>query len=175
VGEPFIKGGQRALAKNQMEVFGAGRDVFEGNDECHFVSRMTAGHFELSANLTPPVDTHTYAKAGLMYRTDLNADAPIVLVCLTPDGACTFAYRRTAGARIIENPMAPAGQTRTVRLARNGVRFEATTLDGDGKPLATQSVDLPDLAAAKGNVGLFVLSHEALLLSKATFSNVQLH
>jgi glucan 1,3-beta-glucosidase len=175
LGGPFIKGGQRVLAKDQMEVFGAGRDVFEGNDECHFVSQKAADHFELSAGLTPPVDSHTYAKAGLMYRTGLGADAPIVIVCLNPDGTCTFAYRRTAGARITENPMAPAGRTRAVRLIRNGARFEATALGGDGKPLATQSADLPNLAAAKGNVGLFVLSHEAMLLSKASFTDIQFH
>jgi hypothetical protein len=175
LGEPFVKGGQRVLAEDRMEVFGAGRDVFEGNDECHFVSRKAVDRFELSAGLTPPVDSHMYAKAGLMYRTSLNADAPIVIVSLNPDGACTFAYRRTAGARITENPMAPAGRTRTVRLVRNGARFEATALDGDGKPLATQSADLPEFAAARGNAGLFVLSHEAILLSKATFTDIQLH
>jgi glucan 1,3-beta-glucosidase len=175
LGEPFVKGGQRVLGEDRMEVFGAGRDVFEGNDECHFVSRKVADRFELSASLAPPVDTHAYAKAGLMYRTGLNADAPIVIVSLNPDGACTFAYRRTAGARITENPMAPAGRTRTVRLVRDSARFEATALDGDGKPLATQSADLPELAAAGGNAGLFVLSHEAILLSKATFTDIQMH
>ena len=175
VGQPFIKGGQRVLAKDQMEVFGGGRDVFEGNDECHFVSRKAADRFELSASLTPPVDSHTYAKAGLMYRTGLNADAPIVIVSVNPDGTCAFAYRQTAGVRITESRLAPAGQTRSVRLVRNGARFEATAFDGDGKPLATQSADLPDLAAAKGNIGLFVLSHESMLLSKATFTDIQLH
>src|SRR5882724_1928326 len=175
LGKPFVKGGQHVLAKDQMEVFGAGNDVFEGNDESHFVSRKAADRFELSANLTPPIDTHMYAKAGLMYRTGLNADAPIVIVDMTPDGTCTFACRRTAGARITENRLAPAGRTHTVRLVRNGARFDATALDVDGKSLATQSIDLPDMAAAKGNVGLFVLSHEALLLSKATFTDIQLH
>jgi hypothetical protein len=149
--------------------------VFEGNDECHFISRTAGDRFELSASLTPPVDSHMYAKAGLMYRTGLNADAPIVMVSLNPDGTCTFAYRRKAGARITENRLAPAGQTRALRLVRTGARFEATALDGDGKPLATQSADLPDLAAARGNIGLFVLSHEAMLLSKATFTDIQFH
>jgi hypothetical protein len=110
-----------------------------------------------------------------MYRTGLNADAPIVIVSLNPDGTCTFAYRRTAGARITESSMAPAGRTHAVRLVRNGAQFEATALDGDGKPLSTQSADLPDFAAAKGNVGLFVLSHEAMLLTRATFTDIQLH
>ena len=174
IGEPLVKGGQRVLATDRLEVFGAGRDVFEGNDECHFISRKAEDHFELTASLTPPADSHTYAKAGLMYRTSLNAGAPIVTVSLNPDGTCTFAYRKRSGARITESRLAPAGQTRAVRLVRNGARFEAAALDGDGKPLATQTADLPDLAAAKGNIGLFVLSHEAMLLSKATFTGIQL-
>src|SRR5260221_1806702 len=106
LGKPFVKGGQRVLAKDQMEIFGAGNDVFEGNDQCHFVSQKAGDRFELSANLTAPVDTHTYAKAGLMYRTGLNADAPIVIVYVTPDGTCTFAYRRTAGPRITKTRLA---------------------------------------------------------------------
>ena len=171
----FSRADSASWPRTAWRSLGAGRDVFEGNDECHFISRKAEDHFELSASLTPPVDSHTYAKAGLMYRTGLNADAPIVIVCLNPDGTCTFAYRRKAGARITENRMAPAGQTRTLRLVRDGTRFEATALDGDGKPLATQSADLPDLAAAKGNVGLFVLSHEAMLLSKATFTDIRFH
>ena len=174
IGEPFVKGGQRVLARDRMEVFGAGRDIFEGNDECHFVSRKVEDYFELSASLTSPVDSHIYAKAGLMYRTGLNADAPIVIVYLNPDGRCTFAYRQTAGARLTETRMVTTDQIRAVRLGRNGTRFEATALDADGKSLAKQSADLPELADAKGHVGLFALSHEAMLLTKAMFSNIQL-
>jgi hypothetical protein len=175
IGEPLVKGGQRVVARDCLEVFGAGRDVFEGNDECHFVSRKAGDHFELGASLTPPVDSDRYAKAGLMYRTGLDADAPIVIVSLNPDGTCTFACRKKSGARITESRLAPAGQTRAVRLVRNATRFEATALDADGKPLATQSADLPDFGSAKGSIGLFVLSHQAMLLSKATFTNIQLH
>lgn len=174
IGEPLVKGGQRVLARDRLEVFGAGGDVFEGNDECHFISRRAGNHFELSASLTPPVDSHEYAKAGLMYRTGLNADAPIVMVSLNPDGTCVFAYRREAGARITESRLAAAGRTGAVRLVRNGTQFEAITLDGHGNVLATQSVDLSELAAANGHVGLFVLSHEATLLSKATFTDIRL-
>ena len=173
IGDPLVKGGQRVLARDRLEVFGAGRDVFEGNDECHFVSRKAGDRFELGASLTPPVDSDRYAKAGLMYRTGLDADAPIVMVSLNPDGTCTFAYREKSGARITQSQLAPAGQTRALRLVRHGARFEATALDGDGKLLATQSADLPDLGSAKGNVGLFVLSHEAMLLSKSTFTDIQ--
>jgi hypothetical protein len=174
VGNPTIRGGQRVIAADSMEVFGAGRDVFEGNDECRFVSRKAGVHFELSAGLTPPVDSHTFAKAGLMYRASLAADAPIVMVTLFPEGTCTFAVRRQAGARITETRMVTDARTRSVRLVRQGAHFEATAFDADGKPLVTQSADLLELAATKGHVGLFVLSHEAMLLSRATFTNIEL-
>jgi hypothetical protein len=173
VGEPSVKGGQRVMAADAMDVFGAGRDVYEGNDECHFVARPVSDRFELSASATPPVDTHTYAKAGLMYRASLDASAPIVMICQFPDGTCTFAYRRQPGARITEIHMPPAGKARALRLVRNGAHFEATAFDEGGKPFATQTVDLTEVAEAKGHAGLFVLSHEAALLSKATFAKVE--
>jgi len=174
LGDPFVKGGQRVIAKDGLELFGAGRDVYEGADECHFVSRTADSHFNLSATVTPPFDTHTYAKAGLMYRASLQADAPLVMLCLFPDGTCTFAYRAHAGTRITEARLAPPDKARALRLVRAGSHFEATALDTGGQPVATQVVDIPELAEAKGDLGFFVLSHEILQLSKATFADIQL-
>jgi endoglucanase len=175
LGGPFLKGGQRVIGKDGMEIFGGGCDVFEGTDECRFISRQADGSFDLSASLTPPFDVHTYAKAGLMYRTSLDADAPIVMVSLFPDGTCTFAFRRQAGTRITEIRLPPPGKTRALRLVRKGGHFETTAFDADGKPFATESADLPELESTKGHLGLFVLSHQPLLLSKATFTNIQIH
>jgi hypothetical protein len=175
VGSPFVKGGQHVVSTNSFEVFGGGRDVFEGNDECHFVSRKTDDHFDLSATLTPPFDSQTYAKAGLMYRTSLEANAPLVIVSLFPDGACAFAYRRHDGERITQVDMLPIGKARALRLTRNGAHFEASAIDGDGQVFATQSADLPELTSTNGQAGVFVVSHESTLLSKAAFTDVKFH
>ncbi|HUJ09997.1 MAG TPA: cellulase family glycosylhydrolase [Verrucomicrobiae bacterium] len=175
LGQPFVKGGQHVLTNDSVVMFGGGRDVFEGNDECHFVWRKAEEHFELGAAVTPPFDTHTYAKAGLMYRTSLKADAPIVITCLLPDGTCTFAFRRQPGARITETRLSFQGKAQALRLVRNGTHFEATALDAGAQPLARQSADLPEFAAAEGVVGFFVLSHDALLLTKSTFTDIEFH
>jgi hypothetical protein len=147
--------------------------VFEGTDECHFIWRTADDHFDLSATLTPPFDSQTYAKAGIMYRTSLKADAPIVIVSLFPDGACAFAYRRHDGDRITQVDISPVGKARALRLTRNGAHFEANAVDVNGQVFATESADLPELAATNGSVGLFVLSHDSTLLTKATFTNVK--
>ena len=175
LGKPLLTGGQRVIARSGIELFGGGRDVFEGDDEAHFVWREVGDRFDLGATVTPPFDTHTYAKAGLMYRTSLKADAPIVMLCLIADGTCTFAFRREAGARITETRLVLPGKAQALRLVRDRAHFEATALDGAGNPLATQSADLPEFAAAKGDLGIFVLSHDAMLLTKAAFTNIQVH
>jgi len=175
LGEAFLRGGQRLIGTDAMEIFGGGADVFESPDQCHYVSQPAQESFDLSASLTPPLHTHTYAKAGLMYRTSLDANAPIVIVSLFPDGAGRFAFRSEAPGRITEIPLPPPGKIQALRLVRKGAHFEATALGVDGKPFETKSVDLPELGSAKGRVGLFVLSHEPLLLSNATFTNIQLH
>ena len=173
VGSPFLEGGQRVTATNSFVIFGGGRDVFEGNDECRFVYRKAKTHFELSASLTPPFDTHTHAKSGLMYRASLDSDAPLVMVTLFPDGTCTFAYRRQAAERITEVRLPHPEKAGALRLLRNGAHFEVTALDTDGNVFCAKSVDLPELATTNGAAGFFVLSHEALQMTKAAFSNIR--
>jgi glucan 1,3-beta-glucosidase len=172
IGEPFAQGGQHVLAGGGTEVFGGGRDVYEGRDEFHFVSRGAGESFNLSAFVTPPFDTHAYAKAGLMFRSGLEADACLVMVALTPNGICTFAYRRRPAERITEVRMAGPDEAKALRLRRKGSRFEATALNKDSQPIAVQTADVPEMSG-KGALGLFVCSHEVLLLSKATFSQIQ--
>lgn len=175
IGNPSVRGGQRVVTTNSFEVFGGGRDVFEGSDECHFVWRDAGDRFDLSATMTPPFDSQTYAKAGLMYRTSLKANAPIVIVSLFPDGACAFAYRRRDGERITQIDMSPPGRARALRLTKLGSHFEVTAFDATGQVIANKLVELPELVVTNGSVGPFVLSHDPTLLSKATFGNIQFH
>ncbi len=110
-----------------------------------------------------------------MYRASLEANSPLVIVSLFPDGGCTFAYRRHDGERITQVDMLPVGKARALHLVRNGTHFEASAIDGDGQVFATQSADLPELASTNGQAGVFVVSHESTLLSKAAFTDVKFH
>ena len=170
IGGPYLAGGQH-LSADAIEVFGSGRDIYEEQDEFHFVARSVAGDFQLAADVTPPLETNRYAKAGLMFRQSGAADAPLVMICLTPDGACTLAVRRKPGARIEEERLSARGAV-ALQLSRKGNLLEVTARDDASRVMAGKSISGADFAA-EADAGLFVCSHDALLLSKATFSKIQ--
>ena len=172
VGDAFPHGGS-TMANQQVEVYGGGRDIYEGSDEFHFVSRPVNGVFTLKADVTPPDATHIHAKSGLMFRSALTANSPLVMVSLKPNGQCIFAYRSQPGARIVENQLRFDAGICTLQLTRHGASFEAAVLDKEGSRLASRTIDLPNLTGG-GAAGLFVLSHDPMLLTKATFGRVML-
>lgn len=171
VSDAYPRGGH-AVTKDAVQVFGGGRDIYQGSDEFHFVSRPVEGDFSLRADVTAPEDTNIYAKSGLMYRASLAADSPLVMVNLFPDGECVFAYRDQPGTKVtVEQLHFDAGAS-TLCLARHGATFEGTAFGKDGKEIGTKSVELPDFASG-GYAGFFVLSHDTMQLSEAKFSRLQ--
>ena len=172
VGGAFPAGGC-VRAGDTIQVFGGGRDVYEGSDEFHFVSHAVEGDFRLEAGVTLPADTHVFAKSGLMMRASLAPDAPFVMINLFPDGSCVAAHRDKPGRRFqVENLRLDPGTT-ALRLARRGASFTAAALGANGTELAARVIDLPDFSG-NGEAGLFVLSHDAMQLSEARFSRVDL-
>ena len=169
IGDAFPKGGQSFTGHGTLDVYGGGRDVYENRDEFHFVSHPANGGFQASTGVTPPVPTARYAKAGLMFRADSAADAPLAMISVTPDDECKFAFREKPGGRIHEQVLAAPGETRTICLTRVGQIFEARALNADGRVITSGSASLPELPA-QGRLGLFVCSHNVLSLSKASFT-----
>jgi glucan 1,3-beta-glucosidase len=172
VGNSFPKGGH-TVSEGVVQVFGGGRDIYEGNDEFHFVARPVRSAFDLSAQVGAPAETNEFAKSGLMFRASAAANAPFVMVNLFPAGKCALAYRKKPGERITEEQLRFDPDVVALRLARRGDTFQAAAFDSHGKQLAKKSLDIPELAA-DGKLGFFVLSHDAMILSEAKFSNIKL-
>ena len=171
VSDAYPRGGHTVIG-GAMRVFGGGRDVYEGSDEFHFVSRPVGDDFSLQADVTPPTATHIYAKSGLMCRASLAVDAPLVMVNLFPEGRCVLAYRESPGQRLTAETLRFDAGARALRLTRRGTTFTATALDADGHGLVSKSIDLPYFASG-GSAGVFVLSHDAMQLAEATFSRIR--
>ena len=172
VGDAFPKGGH-TLVNNTLQVFGGGRDLYEGNDEFHLVSRPVEGDFSLQADVARPTDTHIYAKSGLMFRASPAANAPFVMINLFPDGSCVAAYRDVPGKRFHAETLRLDPGTTTLRLARRGTAFELTALGQGGAELAKHAFPLPGFAPS-GEMGIFVLSHDEMQLAEATFTHFKI-
>ena len=171
IGDAFPRGSY-TVSGQEMKVFGGGRDVYEGNDECHFVSRPAGGDFSLKAEVGLPAATHIHAKSGLMFRGSLATDAPLVMVSLKPNGQCIFAYRTRPGTKIVEEQIRFQAGGCTLGLTRHGAAFEAAVFDHGGARLAVKAISVPELAGS-GDAGLFVLSHDPMLLGEASFKQVE--
>ena len=81
----------------EFTVTGSGADVWGTADEFHFLSREAVGDFDFSARAL--VDgTDKWAKAGLMMRDGLSADARHAFIIQTPLSASGVS--RSSGARL---------------------------------------------------------------------------
>ncbi len=154
------------------EIAGSGSNMWFAEDQFQFVWRRMSGDFVLRARaelLGQGVDPHR--KTGWMIRSTLDTDSPYVDVALHGDGLTSMQFRRTKGAdteEIESDESAPdvlqlsrQGSRFTMSVAKFGNTFSSAQLDG---------VDLGD----EVYVGLFVCSHNAQVIERATFRNVRI-
>ena len=171
IGDAFPRGGH-TVTNQRVQVFGGGRDVYDKNDDFHLVSRPAGGDFTLKADVGLPAATHIYAKAGLMFRASPAPNSPLVMVSLKPNGQCIFAYRLQSGAKLAEEQMQFDAGACTLQLTRRGAAVEAAIVDGKGVKVVSKTASLPG-PVGSGLAGMFVLSHDAMLLSEASFGHVE--
>ena len=81
---------------------GAGGDVWGPADAFHFVSRKVPDEQQtIVVRVDDLQNTSPFAKAGLMLRTSLEPNAPMVILDVKPDGGIEFMYRPSTGADVI--------------------------------------------------------------------------
>jgi len=82
-------------------VAGAGSDIWGTSDSFHFVYRGTLDTMRtLRVRIDDMQNTHAFAKAGLVVRTGLGADAATVILDVTPAGNVEFMARHDNGGEM---------------------------------------------------------------------------
>ena len=173
IGNPALKGTFVYDSRNQQyRLTGAGYNIWNGRDEFYFLSRRIGGNLIFSANLEfEGAGIELHRKAGIMFRSSLDEDAPYVDVAIHGDGLASLQYRSVQGgitreiATEIRNPQ-------FIQLERTGNRY-VMRLSKDNMPLvvaAELELELEDEIHA----GLFVCSHNAGVTETALFRNVRL-
>ena len=166
--------GGASYSSGTLSVTGSGSDIWGSADSFHFVYYETGSISEdsqITARLTGLQNTNAYAKAGLMFRQSLEANAGAIVLDIKPDGGVEFMARRSAGDTMsfIGGASQPApGWLRLVR--RSGVVSGYVSAD-DQTWLKVGEVSIswpPDVAYA----GLAVTSHDNSRTNTATFDNV---
>lgn len=173
IGNPDIKGSFKYNSVNQQYLItGSGYNIWNGRDEFFFLARKTGGDLILSANLEfMGSGTELHRKAGVMFRSSLEEDAPYVDIAVHGDGLTSLQYRAVKGG-ITREITAGIRNPQFVQLERQDNRF-IMRLSKENSPLevaAELDLDLADEIHA----GLFVCSHNAGVAETALFRNVRL-
>lgn len=162
--------GASSVTGGVYNVRGAGADIWDGADAFHFFSGAMTGDATIVARVTGLTNTHGWAKAGVMFRDGLAANARNAMILRTPSGTISFQYRSVTGgaSQFLTGSygLSPAW----VMLSRAGNVFTGyESSDGNTwRKVGSIEMALPATAEA----GLAVTSHNNGTLATGTFDNV---
>nr|MBA3823422.1 hypothetical protein [Ktedonobacterales bacterium] len=85
VGAPLVPGGNDyAASSGTFYVDGAGADVYNSNDQFHYVYQTLNGNGTITARVRYQTNSSAWAKAGIMIKQSTAAGSPYVDVLTTP-------------------------------------------------------------------------------------------
>lgn len=173
VGNPALKGSAVFDPETDSYILsGAGKNMWLGQDEFHFVWKRLKGDFILQARaefLGHGVDPHR--KLGWMARSTLESGSPHVNAVVHGDGLTSLQFRRAAGGATEEiKPALTAADV--IQLERRGDRY-TMSVARFGQPFVTSQLE-NHVLGDEVYVGLFVCSHNPEVIEKAVFKNVRL-
>lgn len=173
VGPVLHKGSTTYDAVEQTYVLsGAGANIWFSKDEFHYAYKKLNGDFLLQCRgklLGEGVDPHR--KFGWMVRTGPDTSAAMVSAAVHGDGLMAIQFRKQAGGNV-EEVKSPVKMPDVIHLERKGRSFFLSVARyGD----EFWTVEVPDFDfPAELYAGLFVCSHNAGVVEKATFDNVRI-
>lgn len=99
IGTVTLSGAFEFLDRNlgDFVLSGSGLDIWDPADSFYFLYKEYTGDFDVITRVSDILDTHSWAKAGLMVRASTDPDSAHALVSLTPRGVTEFIFRTTHG------------------------------------------------------------------------------
>jgi|GEM_PF-2238036 len=172
IGAPGLAGS--TTAKDSIfTVKGSGADIYAASDQFHFTYQSLAGDGSVVARVTSEQYTNAWAKAGVMVRTSLAANANFVDMVVTPGSGVNLQYRNSA------NPSGgwtggSGSAIYWVKLVRSGGMVTGYSApDSGGNPGTwTQIGSGQPIAAGTAYVGLCLTSHDNGQLNTTVIDNV---
>jgi len=171
---PVNHKGKTSYDKNldTYELSGAGANIWFKKDEFHYAYQKLSGDFVLKANaklIGEGVDAHR--KLGWMVRSSMDTSAAMICATVHGDGLTAIQFRKKNGEDI-EEVKSTIVMPDVIHLERRGRSF-FMSIAKQGEPFWT--VEIPDLDFPDEMfAGLFVCSHNADVVEKAAFWNVEM-
>jgi len=153
----------------------SGHDIWDNADDFRFVYKRLNGNGSILVKVESLVNTHAWAKAGVMIRESLDAASPMAYMIQSFSSGVSFGWRLSQGATCGSATQAGITAPRWVKLTRTGNAFTAQhSADGvtwtdirntDGTVTST-TINM----AGTVYIGLCVTSHNAAAATMAEFS-----
>lgn len=151
-------------------VLGSGADIWNTADGFRFVYQTLTGDSTITAQVASITNTHSWAKAGVMIRESLAANARHATVMVTPGHGVRFQRRVTTGGTSADTAGASAAAPYWVKLARAGNTFTAYQ-SADGSTWTVIGSATITMTASV-YIGLAVTSTDNSTLNMAVFDNI---
>ncbi len=162
-------------ASNMYTITAAGANIWLTEDAFHFVWKKVSGDFSLTADITFPDSSgnpNPHRKAVLMFRQTLDANSAYADAALHGSGLTSLQYRQTVGATTQEI-QSNIDSPQRLRLEKRGDVI-TMFLSTDSEPLHQVGASIKLHFEGPFYAGIGVCSHNAGVVEKATFSNVEL-
>lgn len=170
IGTPLA--GSATVSGSTVTTRAAGDDIWNATDNFHYVYQPLAGDGALVAQVSALDATNAWAKAGVMIRDGLAANARNALVAVTSANGVTFQRRTAAGATSVSTVQAGLVTPYWVKISRNGTRLSgyASANGVDWTAIGNDTISL----GSEVYIGLAHTSHNTAQLGNATFNQVAL-
>lgn len=162
--------GSASYASGAFTVKGSGDDIWDNADAFHFVFQSMTGDGSIVARVASIDYTNSWAKAGVMIRESLDADARHAMAVVTAGNGVAFQRRTTPGGTSYHTAGAAVGAPYWVKLTRSGSTFTAyQSADGNTwVPVSSATISM----ATSVYVGLALTSHNNSALNASVLDNV---
>jgi beta-glucanase (GH16 family) len=169
IGSVAASGSFGALA-DTYTVIGSGADITGTNDAFRYACQSVTDDCVITARVASQGNTNSWAKAGVMIRESMAADAKNLMMDVTPGHGLIYQYRPLTDGTTTNVAVGSGSAPRWLRIVRMGDLFTLyNSVDGSSWTLSGScSVEMGSEVYA----GLAVCSHTNGTLSTATFDNV---
>ena len=174
IGEPITIGSaEYCSSTHKYTVKAGGSDIWGVSDEFHFVNKhMDSNQYEVIAKVESIAKTNPWAKAGVMIRVFKNANAPHVMMVMTPNYGVAMQYRLETGGNTSHIALDSPNDSfpKWVKLKKNGNWFSGYSSDDGENWTLVRTLEIPNLGD-DNRVGMVATSHNPEVLTTAVFEN----
>lgn len=162
--------GTADTTRDGLTLQASGHDIWANADAFHFVYQLWRGDVEVVARVVSQKASDPWAKAGIMLRESLRAEAQHAMLAARPEHGVAFLQRSRTAA--VTSQEAAEAEGPWLRLVRRGDRVSAFA---SGNGLNWQWVGTVAIAFSEEiYVGVAVSSHDDSQLSTAVFDQLSL-